>query len=184
MRQGPQGTSCVASGKSGLLSSCTLGFLSSCCKGIGPHLELRHETQGSSPVATRILGFLSSFNRGVRPRLVLSYGTPPASRVVSVRSGVSGHLSSCIWNLWLFPEDATRVSLPLSVVISSSGLHLKRCLGIGTYLELTGKSVSCGMRHDPRGVLSSFNVRPASSWGATGRSGSLSRQAGESTLMS
>ena len=91
LRQGPQGTSCVASGKSGLLSSCTLGFLSSCCKGIGPHLELRHETQGSSPVATRILGFLSSFNRGVRPRLVLRHGTLLSSQSVK---GVSGILLS------------------------------------------------------------------------------------------
>ena len=142
---------------------------------------MRREPQGSSPFLTSISGSLWTWNRGVRPRLVLMHRNPLASRVLH---GVSGHLSSCICNLWLFPEDATRVSLPLSVVISSSGLHLKRCLGIGTYLELTGKSVSCGMRHDPRGVLSSFNVRPASSWGATGRSGSLSRQAGESTLMS
>ena len=32
------------------------------------------------------------------------------------------------------------------------------------------------MWHDPRGFLSSFKVRPAFSCGATGRSGSLSRQ--------
>ena len=46
------------------------GFLSSRCRGIGPHLELRLEPQGSSPVLTWISGFLWSFNRGVRPRLV------------------------------------------------------------------------------------------------------------------
>ena len=66
--------------------------------------------------------------------------------------------------------------MPLRVVTSSSGLHSKRCPGIGTSLERTGKSVSFGMWHDPRGFLSSFNVRPASSRGETGRSGSLSSQ--------
>ena len=43
----------------------TSGFLSSHCRGIWPHLDLRWETQGSSPVVTVILGFLSSFIRGV-----------------------------------------------------------------------------------------------------------------------
>ena len=51
---------------------------------------------------------------------MLRHGTLFASPVVH---GVSGHLSSCIWNLWLFPEDATRVSVPLPVVTSSSWLH-------------------------------------------------------------
>ena len=40
------------------------GFLSSQCRGIGPHLELRLEPQGSSPVLTWISGFQWSFNRG------------------------------------------------------------------------------------------------------------------------
>ena len=103
---------------------------------------------------------LRSWNRVVRPHLVLRHGTPLASQVVH---GVSGHLSSFIWNLCLFPEDATGVSVPFHVLTSSSGLHSKRCPGIGTYLEWMGKSVSFGMWHDPRGILSSFNVRPASS---------------------
>ena len=48
LRRGPQGTSCVTSG----------------CRTVGPHLELRRETQGSFLVATWISGFLPSFNRG------------------------------------------------------------------------------------------------------------------------
>ena len=36
--------------------------------------------------------------------------TPLVSQVVH---GVSELLSSCIWNLWLFLKDATRVSVPL-----------------------------------------------------------------------
>ena len=134
---------------------------------------MRREPQGSSPFLTSISGSLWSWNRGVRPCLMLRHGTPLASRVVH---GVSGHLSSFIWNLWLFPENATRVSVPLRVVTSASGLHSKRCPGIGTYLEWTGKSVSFRTWHNPRGFPSSFNVRPASSLGAMGRSGSHSRQ--------
>ena len=106
----------------------------------------------------RVVGWwLEGGGREVRR---LRHRTPLSSRVVH---RVSGHLSSFIWNLCLFPEDATGVSVPFHVLTSSSGLHLKRCPGIGTYLEWMGKSVSFGMLHDPRGFLSSFNVRPASS---------------------
>ena len=88
---------------------------------------------------------------------MLRHGTPLAFRVVHE---VSGHLLSCIWTLWLFPEDETGVSVPFPVVISSSRLHLKRCRGIVTYLEWMGKPMSFGMWHDPRDFLSSFNVIP------------------------
>ena len=47
-----------------------------------PHLKLRWETQGSSPVVTGISGFLLWFNSGVRPRLVLRHGTLLYSQVV------------------------------------------------------------------------------------------------------
>ena len=104
---------------------------------------------------------------------MLRNGTPLASRDVHK---VTGHLSSCIWNLGLFQDDANEVSVPLNVVTSSSGLHSKSCPGMGTYLEWMGKSVSFRMWHDPRGFLWSFNVRPDSSGGVTERSGFLSRQ--------
>ena len=51
------------------------GFLSSRCRGRGPHLELMPEAQVSSPVLTGILGFLCSFNRGVKPRLVCRHAS-------------------------------------------------------------------------------------------------------------
>ena len=150
------GTTRVSSGKSDLLWRCE-GHLriprSSLQGSIGPHLELRWETQGSSPFLTSIAGSLQSWNRRVRPHLVSRNGTLLASRVVH---GVKSHLSSCIWNLQLFPDDATGVSVPLRVVTSSSGLHSKRCPGIRTYLEWTGKSVCFGIWHDTRGFLSSF----------------------------
>ena len=53
--------------------------------------------------------------------------------------------------------------IPFGVVTSSSGLHSKRCPGIGTYLEQTGRSLSFLKWHNPRGFLSNCNMRPASS---------------------
>ena len=79
------------------------------CNGRGPHLELRQEPQGSSPFLTPIAGSLQSWDSRVRLRLGLKHATPLASRVVH---GVTGHLSSCIWNLWVFPDDAWGVSAP------------------------------------------------------------------------
>ena len=43
---------------------------------------------------------------------------------------------------------------------------------------------SFGMWHHPRGYVSNFLMRLASSWGAPGRSGSLADREGESTLLS
>ena len=69
------------------------------CIGRGPHPKLRQEPQVSSPFLTPITGSLQSLDRRGRPRLVLRHGTPLATRVVH---GVTGHLLSCIWNLWFF----------------------------------------------------------------------------------
>ena len=98
------------------------------CNGRGPHLELRREPQGTSPFLTLIAGSLQSWNRRVRPCLVLRNGTPLDSRVFQ---GMTGHLSSFIWDLWVFPVNAIRMSVPLRVVTSSTVLHSKRCPGIG-----------------------------------------------------
>ena len=58
------------------------GFLSSWCRGLGPHLELRPEPQVFSPVLTWILGFLWSFHRGVSPRLMWRHASPLSSGAV------------------------------------------------------------------------------------------------------
>ena len=79
------------------------------CNGRGPHLMLRPESQGSSPFLTLIAGSLQSCDRRVRPRLVLRHGTQLSSRVFH---GVTGHLSSCIWNLRVFPVVARRCQYP------------------------------------------------------------------------
>ena len=117
----------------------TSGFLSISDFDCRASAELEQESQASSCVEEWNSACLWSCSRGDMP------------------------LSSCIWNLRVFPDDPTGVSLPLRVVTSSSGLHLKRCPGVRNYLEWTGKSVSFAMRHDPRGFFSSFKVRPAAS---------------------
>ena len=78
------------------------GFLCSPCWGRGPHLDLRPEPQGSSPVLTWISGFLWSFHRGVRPRLVRRHASLPSSLVEKqwqascrVDIWIGGFLSRC-----------------------------------------------------------------------------------------
>ena len=56
---------------------------------------------------------------------MLRHGTRLASRVVN---GVSGLLSSWIWKLQLFLEDAPGVSVPLCVVTQYLGFHLNQAL--------------------------------------------------------
>ena len=88
---------------------------------------MRQEPQCASPFLTRISRFLQSWDRRGRPHLVLRHRTPHATGVVH---GVTGHLSSCIWNLRVFSLRCAAVSVPLRVATSSKGLHSKRCPGI------------------------------------------------------
>ena len=80
----------VTSGNSGLLSICEgpSGLFSSHGSDIGPHLDLRKLTQGSSLVETVFSGFLLSFNRGVRAHLVLRHGTLLFNRFGKRMSGL------------------------------------------------------------------------------------------------
>ena len=67
------------------------GFLWGWCNGRGPHLQLRREPQGSSPVLTWILGCVCSFKQGVRSRLVLRHETLFSSRAVKDVSGLQSN---------------------------------------------------------------------------------------------
>ena len=100
LRRGVQESFHVVSGKSGILSCCEglSGVLSSWCRGIGPHLELRRETQTSSPVLIWILRFLMSLHWGVWRHLVLSDGTLLSS------VGVKGVHASCwvVVGIWAY----------------------------------------------------------------------------------
>ena len=80
-----------------------------CWNGRRPHLEWRQEPQVSFPFLTPIAGSLQSWDRRVMPRLEWRNGTLLASRVVH---GMTGLLSSCVWNLWLLPNDSRSVSDP------------------------------------------------------------------------
>ena len=67
------------------------GFLWGWCNGRGPHLQLRREPQGSSPVLTWILGCVCSFKQGVRSRLVLRHETLLSSLAVKDVSGLQSN---------------------------------------------------------------------------------------------
>ena len=56
-------------------------------RGRGPHLKLRREPQGSSPVLTWASGCVCHFKQGVKSPLVWRHRTLLSSRVVK---GVSG----------------------------------------------------------------------------------------------
>src|SRR5574340_736626 len=75
---------------------------------------------------TPIAGSPQTGDRRVRPRLGLRHGTPLASRDVP---GERGRLSSCIWNLGFFPNDA-RENCPF-LWTSFTGWSSERCPGIG-----------------------------------------------------
>src|SRR5574341_457054 len=103
---------------------------------LGTPLGLVHWKRASSPVEagtggylcfqTPIAGPLQTGDRRVRPRLGLRHGTPLASRDVP---GERGRLSSCIWNLGCFPNDARK---NCSLVLTSfTGWSSERCPGIG-----------------------------------------------------
>lgn len=106
-----------------------LGFLSSCCSGIGPHIELRRETRDSSSVVTGVSVFLWSCNRGVRTCLVLKHGTPLSSRVVK------GFQASCwvqMGNLGFSRVATGESDLPSSC--EETRVHLSHCREISSYL--------------------------------------------------
>ena len=119
----------VASEKSSLHSSCEgpLGIPLQSGQGIWPHLKLRPEPQGSSPVLTWISGFLWSFNRKVRPCLVWRHGTLLPSRGFIK---VLGFLSSGHRGLGLFLELPRGFHTSFHVLSRSSGFQSSQCRGI------------------------------------------------------
>ena len=75
-----------------------------------PPLEVRPSSVAPDPV--------QSWDRRVRPRLVWRNGTPLDSRVVH---GVTGHLSICMWNLWVFLDDAPGCHCPFVLCLQPQG---------------------------------------------------------------
>ena len=62
------------------------GFLSSRCRILIPHLELKPETEVSSPVLTWILAFLWSPHSGLRSRQDWRHGRPLSTQAVAAVS--------------------------------------------------------------------------------------------------
>ena len=163
--QGPQGPTCVASGKSSLHSSCkgALGIPLQLVQGIGPHLELRLEPKCSSPVLTWISGFLWSFNRGVRPHFMWRHGTPLPSRGVK---GLSGFLSSWHKNLGLFLEVPRCCHTSVYVLSRYSGLQSSQCRGISLICSGWGNLGVFELRHNSRECtrVSRWDWPPLEGW--------------------
>ena len=124
------------------------GFLSSLCRGIGPHLELRPEPQGSPPVLTWISWFLWSFNRGVRPHLMWRHGTPLPSRGVK---WLSGFLSSGHMGPWLFLEVPWGCHTSLHVLSRSLVVQSSPCRGIRLICSGWGNWGLFKLRHNSCG---------------------------------
>ena len=104
--------------------------------------------RATSRVEAGTSGFLSisdfdprvsaDWNMRVRPRIVLMNRTPLASGVLH---WVTGHLSSCIWNLHLFLENATGVSFPLVLWLHPQGYIRRGARASG--LILSGQGNRC-----------------------------------------
>ena len=122
---------------------------------------------------TGSLGSLWRFPWGVRRPLVLGHGTPLPSRG---GKGVSGLLSSWGRDQGLFLVVPWGSQALLRLMRWCSGWHSSRCRGMRPYLQWTGTSGSFLTVAWPLEFLSSFKVRPASSWGATGTWGFLCRR--------
>ena len=97
---------------------------------------------GLRPQGPAELGQESQASSGLRE------GSPLASRGVQE---VSGPLSSCVWNLRVFPEDARGCQCPFVLCLHPQGYLRRGVRASGSYPERTGKSGSIGMWHHPRG---------------------------------
>ena len=157
------GTARVSSGKSDLLCHCEGAPRDSLSIAAGMNRASSRVEAGTSGLFS-----ISDFNHRVSAEL---------EQEIQASSCVEQWDSACLWSsslgdrplveLYLEPAafsgQCNGGVIPLGVVTSSSGLHSKRCPGIGTYLERTGKSLSFLKWHDPRGFHSNLNRRRASS---------------------
>ena len=156
------------------------GFLSSQCRGIGPHLELNSEPEGSSSILTWISGFLWNFNRGVRPRLVWRPETLLLSRGFKE---VSGFLSSGHRVLGLFLNVPGGCHPSLCVLSRSSGFQSSPCRGIRHIWSRWGIQGLFELRHNSWGCARvSRRDRPPLE-GRRQRRDSFPDEEGESTLI-
>ena len=130
------------------------------CNGRGLRLEWTQEPQASSPFLTRIPWSLQSRDKRVTPSLLLRNGPSFAFRAVY---RVTGHLSKCLWDLRVFLDDARGCQCPFVLCLHPQVFLQRGVLASGSFQEWTVKLGSFDMWHHPRGYVSNFLMRPASS---------------------
>ena len=125
---------------------------------LGTPLGLAQRKRASPRGEAGTSGFLSvsDSNRSVPAELgqesqassCLRKGTPLASRVAQV---VSGPSSSCVWNPWVFADDARGWQCPLVLCLHPQGCLRRGVRVSGPSQERTGESGAFGMWPHPRG---------------------------------
>ena len=156
LRRGPQGASHVASGKSGLLSSCE-GFLRM-------PLELLQQNTASSRVKVCNSGLLSNCHRYLRVPIVFQQVSQPSSHFEAYNSSFLWSCKRSVRSpvefrggIWAFSTCATGESDLLHVVRGYSGFHSISSGESGLVLSLWGYSVSFLLVPGTVGFLSSFS---------------------------
>ena len=122
------------------------GFLCTRCRDQGPHLELRPETQGSSPGPTGISVFLWGVQRGVRPCLFWSHVCPLSSRARKQCQ------ASCLVehrDRWLSLELPKGCHTCNHVLSQSSGKSPSHCRGVRCFRSALGFGGLLQWWHDP-----------------------------------
>ena len=109
---------------------------------------------------------------GLRPQGPCSVGTGESGLVFSEEWN-SACLSSCSWGFRPlvelcmepsgFPDNARGCQCPFVLCLHPQGFHQRGVLASGSFQERTMKSGSFSMWHHPRGYVSNFLVRLASS---------------------
>ena len=125
----------------------------------GTHLELKQEPQCSSPFLTQIARSLH-VGTGESGLVFSGDGTPLASRVVLE---VTGHLSSCVCNLPVFPDDARGCQCPFVLCLHSQVCLRRGVRGIG-FLSRADRKIGVVRHVAPHTwLVSNFLLKPASS---------------------
>ena len=119
------------------------------CNGRGPHLELRQEPRGFSPVLMWVSGCVFHFKQGVRSRRVWRHGTLLSSQAVK---GVSGLRRVEFGSEALF-ELATGASELRSCCELILALHSNQFKGIKPDFQWMGKYVAFEFGQDPQAPL-------------------------------
>ena len=127
LEQAPQCPAWIASGKSGLISSCD--------EHLNIPLESSQGKQASSILVSRISGFLSSGDRHLGVAFTVHLGSQTLSRIEAKNSAL---LSMCDRYLLETSEWSKGSQLSNRILRGNLGLLSRPCRKEGPYLALTG----------------------------------------------